>query len=528
MNFAKLLAEVTLTFPDKNQEANFKKHYQQTLLRMAQLAFVAGGLMGLMNFLQHYRIESRRKDDPFQWATDDPRIPFFAMMIFITAEAIVGLLYTFLKPRMKLPCCCSDDESCVFVVLVLFTIALGGADRWHLGGAYGMDPTVVWASDVRGASGSHLLATDAGLTLVSLFVPLRVSRSWVVHLSALSMYFTRTAAFGTPYPDQEVNRSGFLTILAFFAHFGAWRNERQARLQWLSLQGKQAQIVNERVMRFDAERQLDQVAGTWWQTASGNEPFNHSPSPQLLDYTSTAPSQSTRPKGETPKGPVNLDPECQKPKCFFPTGTKLICQKSEAPGSFIVCDVENVSSGAFLLALDRMSGEPTWVEACGVQVDCPQMALNWSELTFAGIDGRKETTVIVANSILTRTDSKHGSTRSLWREPARLSLGTDMLHGAEVCSRSSDSSDLVNIKSTLLCLFGKRMAAAPSSVVSVELPTPESHALLFLGSTSTPELMVAVSCFTGHRVQFVDKDGTTPEMDTVSSDTSMTYTSSTI
>lgn len=407
--------------------------------------------MGMMNFLQHYRIESQREDNPFQGAVDDPRIGFFAAMGFISAESVFTLLYTFTKPRMKkVPSLLQDEEWCILTVLFLFTVALSCADRWHLTRAYDLDPTKVWASDVVGASGSHILATDATLTLVSLFVPLRVSRSWIVHVSALSIYFARTLAFGTPYPDQEINRSGFLIILVFFAHFGAWRNERQARRLWLSLQGKHAQVVTERVLRFDAERQLDQVTGTWWQTASGSQPVNQQNG--LLDFPSSQGSQPP-PRNESP---VNQGPECAKPQCFIPTGTRLLCQNADAPGSFKVRNIEDISEGAFLLALDRMSGDPIWVEACGVKANGPEMTLNWSELTFAGSDDGEEACIIVANSILTRTDSKGGSTRSLWREPGRLSLVSDMLHGAHVCSGSSDSGALVDIKSRLLCLFGDR------------------------------------------------------------------------
>eukprot|EP00746_Dinoflagellata_sp_MGD_P024379 gnl/MRDRNA2_/MRDRNA2_15721_c0_seq1.p1 gnl/MRDRNA2_/MRDRNA2_15721_c0~~gnl/MRDRNA2_/MRDRNA2_15721_c0_seq1.p1 ORF type:complete len:279 (+),score=38.95 gnl/MRDRNA2_/MRDRNA2_15721_c0_seq1:45-839(+) len=133
---------------------------------------------------------------------------------------------------------------------------------------------------------------SGAVTIVMSMLPLRASLSWPIPLAGALSYTLTTVWLGAPGGDlTEWSATSPLHshIILAVIFWLAWKGraaleaaERRLFLNYLSAryaayqqhfraEKKKQQTVQERVKRFNAERELDQARGTWQPTASGND-----------------------------------------------------------------------------------------------------------------------------------------------------------------------------------------------------------------------------------------------------------------
>lgn len=242
-------------------------------------------------------------------------------------------------------------------------------------------------------------------------------------------------------------------------------------------------VIEERVLRFNAERELDQSKGSWYPTASGANPdqlisnwlvgdpaahrlddtgrpalpVEHDAgtsvsSTHLADSASINPAPQTEPiskfQSPLPKAapsifaevdqqpigrsrlpsPYEIDSARTRTACFLSGDAPILCENPWKPGSLIMRPAANTGRMR-VLALDRASGKPTFVKVRRVCALHTETRLKWCELTYCTIGSRMRAKLILANFVLTRSS---GSEVSHWQEALKLHLVNDKLCGLQV------------------------------------------------------------------------------------------------
>lgn len=117
---------------------------------------------------------------------------------------------------------------------------------------------------------SLLLYLDIIITMAHLFAPLRCRISWLIPVIAILSYTLFTAMIGSPEVQQGTDRTVVLIvqimILGFVAWVGRHSSEKESRLLFhqqmqlrLAAESERNQMVQERVLRYSAERQLHEA-----------------------------------------------------------------------------------------------------------------------------------------------------------------------------------------------------------------------------------------------------------------------------
>jgi len=225
----------------------------ETLPRAILASSVTGMVLILLFVFPIYNKEKGRDDVAFNWEGHDPRTSLLVCWLVLFGMCASIAIFSTLIMKGKMPHRRDGLEFSSVFLCWTSILCMIFYNPWSIAGAYGKEPGTVWASEMRGVEGSNLLAIDFVVTAVSLFIPIRVSMVWIIHLSVVLLLPARTVAFGSPFPDDSANRISIMIALTSFAYCGVWRNERSARIQWLSIQTQQG-IVQEREIELSQQQ----------------------------------------------------------------------------------------------------------------------------------------------------------------------------------------------------------------------------------------------------------------------------------
>lgn len=350
-----------------------------------------------------------------------------------------------------------------------------------------------------------LLTLDLYITATHLFVPLRSSRSWMIPVSATLFYVASCILYGSPEEDSAVLIVE-LGTLGLFAWVGRRRSEVESRLAFARQKGlssiaeeKHKSMVQERVLRFDAERALDMATGMQdvgipaviGKSSSSDTGVKHKDVSDLSCATSWEYHSSVQ---------GNVDET--NPIIFLPSSAELLRQNAEDAGKLLVVQAAMVSVGQKICALDKSTGDVALAEVIGVSHELNRSPV-WSELTITHGEATDELEGVVIVSTVVCVKSKR---RFMWRAPAALNLGEDALLGIVLRGHNGSIADFGpgdKIRPVTFDIVGKR-ASSVSEMVAIQLAEPSKYAP-FLG-VSVPEGIarpfVAIGSFARQEVQF--------------------------
>eukprot|EP00746_Dinoflagellata_sp_MGD_P117980 gnl/MRDRNA2_/MRDRNA2_53989_c0_seq2.p1 gnl/MRDRNA2_/MRDRNA2_53989_c0~~gnl/MRDRNA2_/MRDRNA2_53989_c0_seq2.p1 ORF type:complete len:456 (-),score=25.90 gnl/MRDRNA2_/MRDRNA2_53989_c0_seq2:860-2227(-) len=269
-----------LIFSDASLEAAYLKSQRQALLKSSSVAVAALAFLTLLSLC----IDAQRDYYPghqsfrlFHFSSSASLLWHFNALGFIWSAFI---LLVFIKGRSRISCV--TVEIIVIITSVMGTVMACLADGYRSKILLGHRREFAY----HYTDSNLLLNLDLYITAVLLFIPLRSCIAWLVPWIACSSYILSTTFCGGPEMDSSWVRGVRLCIQLFllggFAWWGRYRSEQASRRDFLKQQ-ELAQTVDterslkvaERVMRYDAERELGQCKGTWQPTSSGSQPTTH-------------------------------------------------------------------------------------------------------------------------------------------------------------------------------------------------------------------------------------------------------------
>eukprot|EP00746_Dinoflagellata_sp_MGD_P145679 gnl/MRDRNA2_/MRDRNA2_78262_c0_seq4.p1 gnl/MRDRNA2_/MRDRNA2_78262_c0~~gnl/MRDRNA2_/MRDRNA2_78262_c0_seq4.p1 ORF type:complete len:544 (+),score=58.25 gnl/MRDRNA2_/MRDRNA2_78262_c0_seq4:71-1702(+) len=359
-----------------------------------------------------------------------------------------------------------------------------------------------------------LLTLDLYITATHLFVPLRSSRSWTIPASATFLYAASCVAYGTPDGNPFVYIVE-LGILGSLAWVGRRRTEVESRHAFAREMGlsciaeeKHKSMVQERVLRFDAERKLDIAKGKWAPTASGASQSISMPVIVGANTTAVDSSTSKSGSGSSPIDSSGIQPSLDDslPVCFLPASATFLCKSNEDPNKFAVVQASNITPGQQICAFDKSTGDLAFAIVTNTGVSQELSMPSWCQLTmeYEGVDCELESTLLVSTVVVVK--KKRGWT---WRAPDALRIGEDALHGVLLKEATHVSSGPGGqVRSLRQVMFGvvcKEQVSTLLEFVGIQVAEPSKHAPLVGGASHSQDCLrpfVAVGSFARREVQF--------------------------
>eukprot|EP00746_Dinoflagellata_sp_MGD_P147786 gnl/MRDRNA2_/MRDRNA2_80093_c0_seq2.p1 gnl/MRDRNA2_/MRDRNA2_80093_c0~~gnl/MRDRNA2_/MRDRNA2_80093_c0_seq2.p1 ORF type:complete len:436 (+),score=64.13 gnl/MRDRNA2_/MRDRNA2_80093_c0_seq2:182-1309(+) len=344
---------------------------------------------------------------------------------------------------------------------------------------------------------------DGVVTVTMIFVPLRSSVSWPIPLAGAFSWILTTVWLGSPAGSitewsstSPLHSTILLVMLFWFAWKGRSAAEATERHSFCDLiaasaaaeeerqrtEEEKKRTVQERVLRFDAERTLDQVQGTWQQTATGSRSMQN----QRIMHKDPSDMESSR-------GSIPLH-------CFLADTSFILHENPRKPGHLVRSCGEDVQPGMQLLVLDK--GRLTFSEVQAVHRVGPEsVPLAWYEMICA--TGAETTTFVVANNLLIGTPAGHA-----WERPSKVPLeaslkGAKFGDGDRIALEDMDAfidAPLHQMTCVDIGLEGKGESALPREAFALQLA--DSHHAPLVGSmlpSSSKTWLLAVSSFMHQR-----------------------------
>lgn len=126
------------------------------------------------------------------------------------------------------------------------------------------NPLEYWQQDIFSDSGT-LLVIDLVITATHLFCPIRSCVSWIIPLCGVLSYIILSSYIGTQEKNIHFNFV-CITLLALFSWMGRHQIDKDHRFSFVKerdlaaiVESKSQETISERVMRYNAERELDQT-----------------------------------------------------------------------------------------------------------------------------------------------------------------------------------------------------------------------------------------------------------------------------
>lgn len=215
-----------LRFSDRCLEAKFKQHLQRRLV----LASLVHNLLSILGYIQNRITGLNGGVEDLRYPIDDPHA--FRQWASCIALAVIPVCDSILIALGHWRGCFKllDFEVLHTFASALQALMLPFLAAWTAAGLYGQDPLQLWPeTDVGGGEGLLLLTIDAMITLICLFVPIRMCLKWIQPVCGVLSYSVCKIGTGSPFPDHVKSSIFVLSALAFGALWGAWNNEQVAR-----------------------------------------------------------------------------------------------------------------------------------------------------------------------------------------------------------------------------------------------------------------------------------------------------------
>lgn len=241
-----------LTFAEPDHEAAFKDFYQCRLPQINTKTFFVGSLMTGYALGNHLPYQLSREDNAYQWERHDPRTLVFSGYLAVATSCVLGIFISQLVHRKVLRSL--DMELISVALLCIIGLCTVFANPFYIVHLFDADPH--WTFGKKDPRSTHpyvLLTIDCIMTAASLFLPLRASVAWVLHVS---LVISVSALHLAVKPGASAGAMPlFMGSLGFFAFVGQWQNEQRARQQWGDLRDSE-DIVQEQKNELSVTSEL--------------------------------------------------------------------------------------------------------------------------------------------------------------------------------------------------------------------------------------------------------------------------------
>ncbi|CAJ1379489.1 unnamed protein product [Effrenium voratum] len=226
---AGVLRQLDLRFGDVSQELRYKQSLNREVLFGGLVCVAAGAIGVVVAVLPAIVREASRTDLPLEGF--DARVAVFCTWVVNLTLMSTHILLSALS--LATGCASSWNWEAFFALVVsVFAASMSLGNFWHLPLLAGQDPVSLWAHDARGSDIFVLLAIDAVLTMVAMYVPIRSCILWIPFLCAVVPYIVNTLMLRSVFADSHLILGAMLGLGAM-AYHGALRRETTHRNKWI-------------------------------------------------------------------------------------------------------------------------------------------------------------------------------------------------------------------------------------------------------------------------------------------------------
>eukprot|EP00746_Dinoflagellata_sp_MGD_P167915 gnl/MRDRNA2_/MRDRNA2_98902_c0_seq1.p1 gnl/MRDRNA2_/MRDRNA2_98902_c0~~gnl/MRDRNA2_/MRDRNA2_98902_c0_seq1.p1 ORF type:complete len:616 (-),score=67.88 gnl/MRDRNA2_/MRDRNA2_98902_c0_seq1:568-2415(-) len=492
-------------------EFKFQQSFQRDLPARSLRSFTCFFFIYLASITAKYL---HIRNVPKHWESQSAS---FTWAFHLTTLGLTGLLclQSALHLKGMLPTCMKDIEIIFSLAAALLKLLWVIQNDWRSARMLGDNPIEVWNTryfdDTSLCLGLVLVAN-----VVIVYVRVRSYLAWIPLAAGILSLGISTIIFGGPHSSniyflglrhfmcyafmiivyvmtwqggsyiEKMERSRFVDFLA--ASTKAEEEAKRGVEESVKAEEERKRAVEERVLRFNAERELDQSKGTWYPTSSGANPAQlmnnwlvgeaptHRPSHESADGERDIPvsevaSSCYRPpifdniiasgtSSAGPSHPGNIDAHADQPDgefqtllpwhgdlqeaqvaCFLPIDSPLLCENPWKPGSVVMRSAANAGGMRVLVLDNKVFGKPRFVKVRRVRALHPvelETQLRWCVVSCGTLGNDQKMNFLLANSLLT-----HSSQTMQWRDPVQLNFVTDKICGLYVpCIASEECLDV--------------------------------------------------------------------------------------
>mmetsp|Transcript_18185 Transcript_18185/g.41062 ORF Transcript_18185/g.41062 Transcript_18185/m.41062 type:complete len:476 (+) Transcript_18185:95-1522(+) len=257
----RLFRHIDLRFQDPKDEQNFRRSLETEVLYFDCIGKGICAICVLLFLLWCFWWEVDKEDDRFNWEADDPRTLKFALDIFLTALLGSSCLLSYMGLRTQRHWKV-NWETVIFSGWVVSSLLEIIGNRWYLTTLCGKDPLATWETDPRGDWVVVPLTIDMGVTLVCLLIPIRCCIVWALPTLTIGTVILLDTFVGSPFPAVQPFLTSLLIVLSLFALFGANRQERHTRQEWMAMHQVRASqaIVEEQDKQIEEQKmEIDEL-----------------------------------------------------------------------------------------------------------------------------------------------------------------------------------------------------------------------------------------------------------------------------